>query len=141
MGLLQMIVCTAAFTAFALPIGHGLGSVILEQTFHAPASLVAIRSIDEAIVIGYALSLSSSAFVLQVLAERGELATRFGSATLGLLLFQDIAVVPFLVLLPKLETTASAQGTPNCHLISLFDFELRFQPIVCEYAWHRMLNH
>ena len=65
---------------------------------------VNIRSVDEAIVIGAALSLSSSAFVLQLLAEKGELPTRFGSATLGILLLQDIAVVPLLVVLPILET-------------------------------------
>jgi Kef-type K+ transport system membrane component KefB len=40
------------------------------------------------VVIGAALSLSSSAFVLQLLAEKGELPTRFGSATLGILLLQ-----------------------------------------------------
>ncbi|KAB1206734.1 K(+) efflux antiporter 3, chloroplastic [Morella rubra] len=66
--------------------------------------LVNIRSIDEAVVIGAALSLSSSAFVLQLLAEKGELPTRFGSATLGILLLQDIAVVPLLVILPVLES-------------------------------------
>nr|XP_009608240.1 K(+) efflux antiporter 3, chloroplastic-like isoform X2 [Nicotiana tomentosiformis] len=65
---------------------------------------VNIRSVDEAVVIGAALSLSSSAFVLQILAEKGELPTRFGSATLGILLLQDIAVVPLLVILPVLET-------------------------------------
>jgi Kef-type K+ transport system membrane component KefB len=39
-------------------------------------------------VIAAALSMSSSAFVLQLLSERGELTSRFGSATLGVLLFQ-----------------------------------------------------
>lgn len=56
--------------------------------FHAPSALAAIRSVDEAVVIGVALSLSSSAFVLQLLNERGELTTKFGSATLGILLAQ-----------------------------------------------------
>ena len=58
------------------------------QVFHASPKLAAVGSVDEAIVIGAALSLSSSAFVLQLLSERGELATRFGSATLGILLLQ-----------------------------------------------------
>lgn len=40
---------------------------------------------------------------LQLLRERGELDTRFGQATLGILLLQDIATVPFLVLLPLIE--------------------------------------
>jgi Kef-type K+ transport system membrane component KefB len=44
--------------------------------------------ITQAVVIAAALSMSSSAFVLQLLSERGEAATKTGSATLGILLFQ-----------------------------------------------------
>lgn len=83
-----MLLCIAAFTLFALPVGHGVGTEILVRVFHAPQRLAAIRTVDEAIVIAAALSLSSSAFVLQLLAERGELASKFGSATLGILLLQ-----------------------------------------------------
>jgi Kef-type K+ transport system membrane component KefB len=103
MGSLQMLISTIAFTLFALPLGNGIGTLFLERISDAPDALVTIRSIDEAIVIGASLSLSSSAFVLQLLGERGEMQTRFGSATLGILLLQDIAVVPFLVLLPLIE--------------------------------------
>ncbi len=53
-----------------------------------------------ALVIGFALSLSSTALVLQVLAERGELTTRHGRTTFAILLFQDLAIMPVLVLLP-----------------------------------------
>ncbi|KAG0464849.1 hypothetical protein HPP92_019013 [Vanilla planifolia] len=104
MGLTQVILCTIAFTAFELPPNGAVGTRILEFFFHSRPDLVNIRSVDEAIVIGAALSLSSSAFVLQLLAEKGELPTRFGSATLGILLLQDIAVVPLLVILPILES-------------------------------------
>lgn len=104
MGLTQVVLCTLAFTAFELPPNGAIGTRILEFLFHSRSDLVNIRSIDEAIVIGAALSLSSSAFVLQLLAEKGELPTRFGSATLGILLLQDIAVVPLLVILPVLES-------------------------------------
>ncbi|GLT41908.1 hypothetical protein SLA2020_159370 [Shorea laevis] len=103
MGLTQVILSTIAFTAFELPPNGAIGTRILEFLFHSRPDLVNIRSIDEALVIGAALSLSSSAFVLQLLAEKGELPTRFGSATLGILLLQDIAVVPLLVILPVLE--------------------------------------
>lgn len=61
-------------------------------------------------MIAAALSMSSSAFVLQLLSERGESPTRVGSATLGILLFQDIAVVPFLVLLPLIESHGGMEG-------------------------------
>ncbi|KAG8368562.1 hypothetical protein BUALT_Bualt15G0058400 [Buddleja alternifolia] len=104
LGLSQVLLSTLAFTAFELPPNGAIGTKILEFLFHSRSDLVNIRSIDEAVVIGAALSLSSSAFVLQLLAEKGELPTRFGSATLGILLLQDIAVVPLLVILPVLET-------------------------------------
>ena len=68
--------------------------MLYHQVFQVPHYLAAIRSVDEAVVIGVALSLSSSAFVLQLLTERGELTTKFGSATLGILLAQ----VPFAAL-------------------------------------------
>ena len=55
-----------------------------------------------AIVIGASLALSSTAIVLQLLAERGEMATRHGRATFAVLLFQDLAVVPILILVAVL---------------------------------------
>ncbi|BBN13424.1 K+:H+ antiporter [Marchantia polymorpha subsp. ruderalis] len=103
-GLAQVFFSTLAFTAFELPPNGAIGTQLLEIFFHARPALVNIRSVDEAVVIGAGLSLSSSAFVLQLLAEKGELPTRFGSATLGILLLQDIAVVPLLVILPILES-------------------------------------
>ncbi|CAN4119816.1 unnamed protein product [Withania somnifera] len=102
--LFLVVLSTLAFTSFELPPNDAIGTKILEFLFHSRPDLVNIRSVDEAVVIGAALSLSSSAFVLQILAEKGELPTRFGSATLGILLLQDIAVVPLLVILPVLET-------------------------------------
>ncbi|KAM7459259.1 hypothetical protein LguiA_036759 [Lonicera macranthoides] len=111
MGLTQVLLSTLAFTAFELPPNGAIGTRILQFLFHSRSDLVNIRSIDEAIVIGAALSLSSSAFVLQLLAEKGELPTRFGSATLGILLLQDIAVVPLLVILPVLESQNLVEGS------------------------------
>ncbi|KAK8530068.1 hypothetical protein V6N12_060826 [Hibiscus sabdariffa] len=111
MGLTQVFFSTLAFTAFELPPNGAVGTKILQFLFHSGPDLVNIRSVDEAIVIGAALSLSSSAFVLQLLAEKGELPTRFGSATLGILLLQDIAVVPLLVILPVLESQNITEGS------------------------------
>lgn len=111
MGLAQVVLSTLAFTAFELPPNGAVGTKILEFLFHSRPDLVNIRSVDEAVVIGAALSLSSSAFVLQLLAERGELPTRFGSATLGILLLQDLAVVPLLVILPILESQNIYEGS------------------------------
>ena len=64
-----------------------------------------------ALIIGFGLSLSSTPLVLQVLAERRELKTQQGRAAFGILLFQDLAVLPGLAVLPLLEPSASA--TPH----------------------------
>ncbi|BFI28459.1 K+:H+ antiporter [Marchantia polymorpha subsp. ruderalis] len=55
-----------------------------------------------ALVIGNGLALSSTAVVLQVLQERGESTSRHGRATFSVLLFQDLAVVVLLILIPLL---------------------------------------
>ncbi|QQR68696.1 MAG: cation:proton antiporter [Alphaproteobacteria bacterium] len=57
-------------------------------------------------VIGVALSFSSTAMVLQLLVERGELVSRHGRTTFAVLLFQDLAVIPMLALVPLLGNTS-----------------------------------
>eukprot|EP00592_Proboscia_alata_P000398 CAMPEP_0194368440 /NCGR_PEP_ID=MMETSP0174-20130528/16701_1 /TAXON_ID=216777 /ORGANISM="Proboscia alata, Strain PI-D3" /LENGTH=885 /DNA_ID=CAMNT_0039144829 /DNA_START=290 /DNA_END=2947 /DNA_ORIENTATION=+ len=59
------------------------------------------------VVLGGGLALSSSAFVLQLLKDKNQLATRFGKASFGTLLFQDLAVVPLLVVTPILAGSGS----------------------------------
>jgi glutathione-regulated potassium-efflux system ancillary protein KefC/glutathione-regulated potassium-efflux system protein KefB len=70
------------------------------------ALAMAIRALGQpwpaAVVIAFALSLSSTALILQVLAERGELTARHGRSAFAILLFQDLAIMPALVLLPML---------------------------------------
>jgi monovalent cation:proton antiporter-2 (CPA2) family protein len=63
-----------------------------------------------AIIAGVALSLSSTAFVLQILAERRALAQPYGHAAFGILLFQDVAASPLLAILPLLGTARDAEA-------------------------------
>ncbi|HSI43193.1 MAG TPA: monovalent cation:proton antiporter-2 (CPA2) family protein [Methylotenera sp.] len=55
-----------------------------------------------AFVVGAALAMSSTAIVSKMLAERVDLNSRHGRLSIGVLLFQDIAVVPILVIIPAL---------------------------------------
>ncbi len=68
-----------------------------------------------AIVAGLILALSSTAIVAQMLAEKGQLRSRAGRAAFAILLFQDIAVIPLLVLMPLLSPGGSgvASGGPE----------------------------
>ena len=56
-----------------------------------------------AFVIGSALTMSSTAIVSKILIERIDLNSRHGRLSIGILLFQDIAVIPILILLPALS--------------------------------------
>jgi CPA2 family monovalent cation:H+ antiporter-2 len=60
-----------------------------------------------AIVLGGAMAMSSTAIVVKLLAERLELESEHGRRVMGVLLFQDLAVVPLLVLIPALQSRPS----------------------------------
>ena len=97
--------------------GLGLGQFafsILGLSLILPLQLsgaAALSSSNALIVVSSGLALSSSAFVLQLLKERNMLGTRFGKASFGVLLFQDLAVVPLLVLTPILANIAAGGGS------------------------------
>ena len=63
--------------------------------------------LKSSIVIGMALSLSSTAIVIKVLNEKGEIHSGYGRSTLGILLFQDLAVIPMLLMI-SIFTTENA---------------------------------
>jgi len=90
MGTCQVLLSLAGVGAFAMALA-GLT---------APA----------AIVLGGALAMSSTAVVIQVLEERGEMGSRFGRATFSVLLLQDLAVVVLLMLIPLLAPSDSGGG-------------------------------
>eukprot|EP00878_Enallax_costatus_P015300 GHUV01016023.1.p1 GENE.GHUV01016023.1~~GHUV01016023.1.p1 ORF type:complete len:863 (+),score=298.32 GHUV01016023.1:243-2591(+) len=64
-----------------------------------------------AIILGGALSMSTTAVAIQVLEDRGEMGSRHGRATFSVLLFQDLAVVVLLMLIPLLAPDPSGAST------------------------------
>jgi monovalent cation:proton antiporter-2 (CPA2) family protein len=71
-------------------------------------------------VIGFGLSLSSTPLVLQLLAERGQLRSQHGRAAFAILLFQDLAVLPAIAVLPLLTPHADhSAGSPWLALLKL----------------------
>jgi monovalent cation:proton antiporter-2 (CPA2) family protein len=71
------------------------------------------------LTIGLILAMSSTAIVLQSLAERRQLKTSGGQAVFSVLLFQDIAVIPILALLPLLAMDGAAAAHGESALASL----------------------
>jgi glutathione-regulated potassium-efflux system ancillary protein KefC len=82
--------------------GWGGLQVAITTTALAALGLAAGLSPGTAAVAGFALSLSSTAFALQVLAEKNELTAPHGQKAFGILLFQDMAAIPALALIPLL---------------------------------------
>jgi glutathione-regulated potassium-efflux system ancillary protein KefC len=90
-GTLQMAVCGVALGAFLLAIGLAW-----------QASLIA----------GFALALSSTAIAVQAMVERNELRTPTGNTAFGILLFQDMAAIPLIALVPLLGRVDRVDSHP-----------------------------
>ena len=83
----------------------GLGATQVGVTGLALAGLtLAVSDLpwQAAAVVGFGLALSSTAFALQMLNDRGQSRTAYGRRAFSILLFQDLAIVPLLVAVPLL---------------------------------------
>ena len=92
LGLLQISLTTFAFSGIFYFLGH-------------PLSI--------AVVIGMILSMSSTAIVIQIFSEKGWIQTPVGQATFSVLLFQDMAVIPIMAIIPLLTYASRALPVPN----------------------------
>lgn len=91
--------------------GLGLAQVMLSAAvLVAAAMMLGGQGWTAATIIGFGLALSSTAFGVQILEERGDLNTRYGQQSFSILLFQDLAIVPILALVPLLAPVAADSG-------------------------------
>jgi monovalent cation:proton antiporter-2 (CPA2) family protein len=95
---------------------------------------------QSALIIGFGLSMSSTALVLQLLAERGQLNSQYGRSAFSILLFQDVAVLPALALLPLLGVAAARSGGPDGWLAIKFVAVLATAVIGGRYVLRPMLR-
>jgi len=97
-GVLQVAITSALLSAclFAFGIG-GLASLIL----------------------GFALSLSSTAFAVQTLTEKNQFNTEFGRNSFSILLAQDLLAIPMLAVVASFSSTTGGEGSTN-HFVKIF---------------------
>lgn len=78
----------------------GLGGTQMIATTVVMAAVLLVIGLTPpaALVVGSALSMSSTAIIMQILTERGAVGSRLGRSALAILLFQDVAVVPVLLM-------------------------------------------
>lgn len=92
LGLTQMLITGAAFTGIGSYLGY---------------------SWQVSFIAGFGLALSSTAFCLQILEEKRQLKTLHGQSSFSILLFQDLAVVPLITIIPVLAGTSTSTNWIN----------------------------
>jgi monovalent cation:proton antiporter-2 (CPA2) family protein len=85
-----------------LVFGLGGAQVVVSALVLALVARALGASLAAAGTVGVALAMSSTAFASQILSDRGELGSPYGRAAFGILLFQDIAAIPVLAVVPLL---------------------------------------
>src|SRR5512139_2485442 len=92
-------------------LGFGGAQVVLTIAFTALVAWMLGLPLLASLALGGIMSMSSTAIVSKLLAERLEIQTPHGRQIFGALLFQDLAVVPLLILIPAFATQSDAMAT------------------------------
>ena len=103
-------------------LGLGGGQVLITMVIMAGYSLLVGNAWQTSLAIGMILALSSTAIILQTLDEKGLMKTEGGQSSFSVLLFQDIAVIPMLAIIPLLalpELAGAAAGGSDDHSHSI----------------------
>lgn len=98
-------------------LGLGGSQVVLTSTAFMLLGLAYGFSWQASLVVGMALSLSSTALVLQMLEERRLTSTTMGTSAFSVLLLQDIAVIPILIVMPLLAGTVAGPDPSGVNLL------------------------
>lgn len=72
-----------------------------------------VEKLSVSMLLGFTLALSSTAFVMQLLQEKGELSTEHGKSSFAILLLQDLAVVPLLAIVPLVSDVKAIAGSDS----------------------------
>lgn len=97
--------------------GFGTLQVVISAIFLAWAAYFFDTGLSASIIIGGGIALSSTAIVMQVIAENREQSTQVGRLSLAILLMQDFAVVPLLVLVPILAGEQKGLALPMAEAV------------------------
>ncbi|MBL8033045.1 MAG: cation:proton antiporter [Leptospiraceae bacterium] len=98
--------------------GFGMLQIVFSMAILLVPLLMRGTGVMQAAILAFGFALSSTAFAMHILAEKHELNTQYGRASFAILLFQDIAVVPVMIILPLLASPG--QGSTFTALIPGF---------------------
>jgi CPA2 family monovalent cation:H+ antiporter-2 len=101
-----------------LVFGVGAGQMLLSTAVFAAIAMAMGQSFTSSMIIGAMVALSSTAIVIKTIEEKGRLNTKRSQLAVSILLFQDIAVVPLLIIIP-LVASANEQSIITAMLFAL----------------------
>jgi len=96
----------------SIAIVGGALQVALSFLFFFCLAVIMGLSVNIAILMGFLFSLSSTAIVLKILHQRGEMDSPHGSIALGILIFQDLMAIPMIMAIPFLASIPQFDSTP-----------------------------
>jgi CPA2 family monovalent cation:H+ antiporter-2 len=96
----------------ALVLKGGTIQVVFASVATMAVVFLAGRPWNEAVLLGFVVSLSSTAVVLKVLHDRGELDSPHGKLALGILIFQDLVAIPMMMAVPFLANIGNVLSEP-----------------------------
>ena len=97
---------------YKVAVFGGAAQILLAIALTGGLSTLFGLSLGTGILLGCIIAISSTVLVLKVLMERGELDSMHGRIALGILIVQDLSVVPMMVVLPNLSDPAHILGMP-----------------------------
>lgn len=118
--------------------GFGGSQVLLTTAIIFGIGVVLGQPVKTALFIGAALALSSTAFAIQVLDEKGELTSRHGRLGFANLLFQDFAAIPLIAFVPLFALDASVEGAMDLKAAALALGGIIAVVVVGKFVLHRL---
>lgn len=117
------------------------GTIQVGATILVVAGLSRLFGMDwpESMFFGFLFSLSSTAIVLKVLQERNEISTPHGRNALGILIFQDLIVVPMMLVTPLIAGESANVGADLLGLLAKFSLLLAFTYVSARFFMPRLL--
>jgi len=91
-------------------VGGGLQVLVTIGIMFGLSYLVGL-SWQQSLFAGMLFSMSSTAIVMHLLQETGQMDSRFGNASLSILIFQDIVIIPLMLIVPYLASTGAEEGS------------------------------
>ena len=115
--------------------GLGTAQVFISVIVFTLAVYIWGTTLSAAIIIGGALALSSTAIVSRELSDQQQFTSHYAQLTIGVLLFQDLVAVVFLILVPILAADAAGTGFVSLLLISMLKGLVFFVALMAAGKW------